>query len=69
MFINIGSVTMVTVCAPIDLGGGGLYDLGGYLVYWAILVFGRAPVSSYTHGFLNQDGMYWFQPVSTTPVK
>nr|XP_054774383.1 trans-1,2-dihydrobenzene-1,2-diol dehydrogenase-like [Lytechinus pictus] len=40
-----------------DLGGGGLYDLGGYLIYWAAMVFGRAPLSLYTHGFLNSDGV------------
>eukprot|EP00057_Strongylocentrotus_purpuratus_P023152 XP_011677626.1 PREDICTED: trans-1,2-dihydrobenzene-1,2-diol dehydrogenase [Strongylocentrotus purpuratus] len=58
LLANFGqNISHVERISKKDLGGGGLYDLGGYLVYWAIMVFGRAPVSSYTHGFLNTDGV------------
>lgn len=41
----------------IELGGGALYDVGIYPIQIATMVFGRAPSSTNTHGFLNDDGM------------
>lgn len=39
------------------LGGGALYDMGIYMVQVTTMVFGQAPTSTHTEGFLNEDGV------------
>eukprot|EP00057_Strongylocentrotus_purpuratus_P003220 XP_003726199.2 PREDICTED: trans-1,2-dihydrobenzene-1,2-diol dehydrogenase-like [Strongylocentrotus purpuratus] len=58
VFVNFGlDLNNVERLFKRELGGGALYDVGIYPIQIATMVFGRAPSSTNTHGFLNADGV------------
>nr|XP_054774851.1 trans-1,2-dihydrobenzene-1,2-diol dehydrogenase-like [Lytechinus pictus] len=58
IFVNFGlDLNHVERLKKKELGGGALYDMGIYPIQLTTMVFGRAPSSMTTQGFLNDDGV------------